>query len=674
LIVLGQASLTLALLFCVASVLFLALGIRWQRTDLLRNGYYAVYAFFLSTLIASAVLLLAFLKQDSRFSYVLEYSDPSLSTFYHIAGFWAGQQGSFLLWLLLIATTVVVIALRDLTRLGRLTGGAVLVMCVLGAVFASLMVFDTGSNPFVRAAAGMQPQGLNPLLLHPAMVLHPPTLFIGYVGLAVPFAFAISTLLLGRADKEWVQLCQKWAVFGWLFLSLGIGLGAWWAYVILSWGGYWGWDPVENTSFVPWLTATALLHVFTLYKGRGLFKRWALGLAAGTFFLTILATWTTRSGIINSVHAFGKRALLVWILSSLLIAIVAVSVGLIAWRWPRFGSRDSVDSLFSREFSYHLTILLLTLFAAAVAAGTIVPPLLLERSVGPSTYNSIAQPLGVVTLALMAVCPLLAWRRTEGALLRKTLILPAATAALSVPLWLALGFQANIWGFLGLVVCGFAFGAVLQFVLRSARQAAGPGGSLWAGLGRAFTGSRTRTAAYVIHMGMVLIVAGLLSSALYKTESSGIVSTGPKQDGGTFTTDDGRYTLAFTGMRTEPGPQQSERTYAVFDVFRAGGSTKVGIVEPHTYNSPDHGDPGAFILGRPLEDVFVVADQGFDSSSKQISLRVIVFPLIRWVWIGSILLCVGAAVSLWPRGRTQEQEARALAAADAGHVADRATA
>ncbi|MFA4964241.1 MAG: cytochrome c-type biogenesis CcmF C-terminal domain-containing protein [Thermoleophilia bacterium] len=671
-IVLGRLSLTLALILALASIVFLALGMRGDRKDLLRNGYYAVYGFFLATVIASAVLLQAFLTGDFGFAYVAENSDSTLPAFYRVAGFWAGQQGSFLFWLLLVAIVAVVIAALDLTRVERLTAGAVMVICVVGAVFTALMVLDKGSNPFIAAEAGTQPFGLNPLLLHPGMVLHPPALFIGYVGLTVPFAFGISTLLLGRADKEWVRRSQKWAVAGWLFLTLGIGLGAWWAYVVLSFGGYWAWDPVENTSLVPWLTATALLHAFTLYKARGLFKRWALGLAAATFFLTILATWTTRTGLISSVHAFGRNDLLVLILSSLLVLTAVASAGLMAWRWRRFESHDEVESLLSRDFLYYLTNLLLTLFAAAVAIGTVAVPLLFERTVGASTYDVIAQPLGVVTLLLIAVCPLLAWRKTEGAPLRRTLILPAVTAALSVPLWLAMGFQSSIWGVLGLVVCGFAFGAVLQFVLRSARRAAGPGRSLWAGLGRAFTGSRTRTAAFVIHMGMVLVVAGLLGSALYKTESSALVSTKAGGEGSDLVTDDGSYTLKYTGMRSEPGSQSSQRTYAAFDVLH--DQARVGTVEPHTDIYPVSGAAvRAVILGGWGHDLFVVADEPFDESSDSIALRVVTFPLIRFVWLGSILLCVGAVVSLWPRGRTQEQEARVTVPAP-GAETDRATA
>jgi cytochrome c-type biogenesis protein CcmF len=668
-ILLGKLSLTLALVFCLTSVVFLALGMRTGRKDLIKNGYFAVYGFFLTTVVASAVLLQAFLSKDFGFSYVAENSDASLSTFYRIAGFWAGQQGSFLLWLLLIAITVVVIALRDINRLERLTGGAVMMLSVTGAVFAALMVFSSQSDPFVKAAAGDTPFGLNPLLLHPAMVLHPPALFIGYVGLSVPFAFAVSAMLLGRADKLWVQRSQKWTVAGWLFLSLGIGLGAWWAYVVLSFGGYWAWDPVESTSLVPWLAATALLHSFTLYKARGLFKHWALGLAVAAFWFTILATWTTRTGLIQSVHAFEKNPLLVWILSLFLGAVAFGGAGLLIWRWRRFASRDEVQSMLSRDFLYYVTNLLLTLFAVAVAFVTVVPPLLMNRTVGTETFNSIAQPLGVVMLALIGVCPLLAWRKTEGAALRKTLILPGVTALLSVPLWLSLGFQSDWKGFVGLVVCGFAFGAVIQFVLHAARRAAGPNASLLSGLGRAFSGSRTRTAAYVVHLGMVLIIAGLIGSNVYKVEVSKLVTL--KGDG---TADVSGYQLVYHGMTSGSGPQSSQKSIASFDVKKNGAL--VGTVRPETDVYPVAGAAvRASILGSWRQDLFVVADEPFDKTSKTIALRMVVFPLIRFVWAGSILLVLGAAVSLWPKGRTQEQEARAAAADDArGDETGRATA
>ncbi len=301
-IVLGRLAVDLALVLSLAGVLFLGLGMARRDRRLIRNGYYAVYGFFLATVVASAVLLSAFLNKDFSFLYVWQNSDASLSTFYRVAGFWAGQQGSFLLWLLLLAVVAVVIALRDLRESDRLTAGAVMVLCLISAAFATLMVFDQGSKPFVRNMPPSVPPRWDSIrcCLHPAMVLHPPALFMGYVGLAVPFAFAVSALIVGRSDSSWVQRSQGWTIAGWALLSLGIGLGAWWAYVVLSWGGYWGWDPVESTSLIPWLTATALLHSANLSVKRGVFKRWTLCLAAATFWLTLVATWVTRSGLITS--------------------------------------------------------------------------------------------------------------------------------------------------------------------------------------------------------------------------------------------------------------------------------------------------------------------------------------------------------------------------------------
>jgi len=299
------------------------------------------------------------------------------------------------------------------------------------------------------------------------------------------------------------------------------------------------------------------------------------------------------------------------------------------------------------------------LFAVAIAFGTVVVPLTMNKTVGPSTYDAIAQPLGVVVLALISICPLLSWRKTEGAELRKTLILPLVTAVLSVPLWLYLGFQSNVWGFIGLVVCGFAVGAVIQFVLRSARRAAGPGKSLWAGMGRAFTGSRTRTAAYLVHFGMILVVAGLIGSSIYKHEETALVKIKAGE-----TASIGGYTLTYKSMQGSTGPQDSTISIATFDVSRDGAS--IGTLAPHTDVYPMSGAAvRAVILGRPFEDLFVVADEPFDGTSKRIALRMVIFPLIRWVWIGAILLCVGAVVSLWPKARRQEQEAvAAVSAAD----------
>ena len=528
-LVLGRLSLTLALVFSLASVLFLALGARWDRKDLIRNGYYAVYAFFLTSVVASAVLLQAFLKKDFSFGYVDENSDASLSTFYRIAGFWAGQQGSFLLWLLLIAVVAVVIALLDLSKVQRLVAGAVMVLCVIGAVFAALMVLNTASNPFEKAAAGTQPFGLNPLLLHPAMVLHPPALFIGYVGLSVPFAFAVSALLLGDADKTLGQALAEVGRRSAGCSSRSASVSAPGGPTSCSASAATGAGTPSRTR--PWCPGSPPRPCCTrspCIARAASSSTGPLGLAAATFFFTILATWTTRTGLIQSVHAFEKNPLLVWILSTLPRRDRRGERGpdglaLAPLREPRRGRVAALARLhvLRHQPAAHPVRRGRGLRHRGRAADD-EPD---RRPEHLQRHRAAARRAS--RWLLIAICPLLAWRRTEGAVLARLLILPARVAALSALLWLALGFGSSLWGFIGLVVCGFAVGAVIQFVLRSARRAAGPDASLWSGLGRAFSGSRSRTAAYFVHFGMVLVVAGLIGSNVYKVEQSAIVKVKP---------------------------------------------------------------------------------------------------------------------------------------------------
>jgi cytochrome c-type biogenesis protein CcmF len=658
-ITLGRVAIVLSLALSLIAILFITLGVRQRSRELVRNGYIAVYGFFLSIAVAFAILLQAFINHDFGFQYVWQTSDTTLSAFYRVAGLWAEQGGSFLLWLALLAIITVVITLRNVNDCDDLTATAVAVLSGVCAFFAMMITFDKGSNPFLaNPTPGAAPQGLNPLLLHPAMVLHPPALFAGYAALAVPFAFGTAALILRRADSLWVKLAQKWAVAGWLLLSLGIGLGAWWAYVVLSYGGYWGWDPVENSSLIPWITATALLHASTLYIRRGIFKHWTLGLAAATFWLTIVATWVTRSGLIGgSVHTWEHRTLLVQMLSTLLVVVGVGSAALIALRWRRFAADTELESALSRDFLYYLTNLMFALFAGALLFATVIYPLFTGHfqypdspgysaaSVSASVYNKFAQPLGVFVLFGLAVCPLLSWRATDGVILWRRLRVPLAAALISVPLFIFTGpWRNSVGGLLGLVVCVFAVFAVLQSIYEAARRAARERGML-AGLGRALTFSRSRTGGWTAHLGMVLIIAGLLGSNVYKLSSSAYLPTTPGSQAVV-----GNYTLRFSGMREDTGPQGAQRTFATFDVFRDGA--KVGTLAPHTDNFPTYGAvPRAVIISTAGEDLFVSPGDSFTRGAKHLSLQLDVFPLVNFVWIGSLMLVGGASLSLWPKGR-----------------------
>jgi cytochrome c-type biogenesis protein CcmF len=654
-IVVGRFALFCALVFALGAVAFTAIGLRARSRSLLRSGYLAVYGLFFAVVVASSVLLSAFISRDFSFAYVAANSDNTLSSFYRLAGFWAGQQGSLLLWLLMLSVATVVIALRNVERLDRLTAGAVGVLAAVAAFLAVLMVADQGSNPFVAAGAGAAGQGLNPLLLHPAMVFHPPALFAAYAALTVPFAFATAALLLGDTGREWVLGSQRWTVAGWALLTLGIGLGAWWAYVVLSWGGYWGWDPVENTSLIPWLTATALLHSMNLYRRRGLFKRWTLALACATFWLALLATWTTRTGLIASVHAFERNDTLIAILTALLVVVAVSSASLLAWRWRSLGAAPQDASkgvrpgvrqsapLGSRDILHSLTNVGLCACAAALLLATVAVPLLFDRTVTPATYRMFAQPLGVVVVAALALCPLLGGARASGSTMWRALLVPLLVAVLVLPLLLATGdWRSNLFGLSALEVCVLAAAALVWSVVVGARQAAGEQGLL-TGLRRTLIGSRTRSAAYVAHCGVILVLVGLLGSNVYKIERGAYVAARPGA-----TAQVAGYTLRFTGYTQDRGPQRSQRIFAHFVVTRGG--RRVGLIAPHTDIYPQAGAAlRAVILGSLGRDLFVVAQDPFDAASTHLRLQLDVFPLVDLVWVGTLLMVAGGAVSLWPR-------------------------
>ena len=656
-ILLGRYALVLAVVLSLAAVVFLGVGARQRSRELIRNGYFAVYGMLLAVAVASGVLLQAFLGKDFSFLYVFQQSDPTLSTFYRIAGFWAGQQGSFLLWLLFLAVITAVIALRNLNEADELTGTAVLVLATVCAFFAALMVFDSGSNPFVsNPMPSATPYGMNPLLLHPAMVLHPPALFLGYAALTTPFAFAMAALALRRSDSAWVRLSQKWGILAWLFLSVGIGLGAWWAYVVLGWGGYWGWDPVENSSLIPWLTATALLHSLNLYVKRGTFKRWTVTLATVTFLLTIVATWVTRSGVIESQHAFERAPLLSGILLGFMGVVAAVAAGLLATRWASFEAKHEIEAIASKDFMYYLNNVALAFFAALILFTTVGVPLIMHQTVQAQTYDTFARPLGIIFLAVIAACPLMAWRRTDGATLWRNLRWPLVGFVAALIVLAAAGWGSSVEGLIGLAVCVFAAVAIVQFAWLRTTKARGS--SAAARLWNMLAFSRSRTGGLVSHIGMVLILVGLIGSSIYKTQTQ--ISL-PTKAGASATA--GAYTVRFVSYREKTGVQDSTQEFAVLDVYK--GKTLVGRVQPHIdfFPTTQQTAPRAVILASAWHDLFV-APNAFDNSS--VTLNFDVFPLIKFLWIGVIVLVGGSAVSLWPaRARviaTATDEARELSA------------
>lgn len=646
-----------------------------SRQRALAWGLGGVYVALLLVFVASAILLTALLTGDTSFRYVVENWDSSLPSLYRVSAFWAGQQGSFLLWTLLLLGAGSLVAVRGARSQRELRAGAAVVLALVGAFLVLLMLVDRGSDPFAAAPAGAAPAGLNPLLLHPAMALHPPALFVGYVGLAVSFAYAVSALWLRRLDAAWTHVAQRWALVGWVFLSIGIGLGAWWAYVILSWGGYWGWDAVENTSLIPWLTATALLHTFSVYGRAPMFRRWAVSLAVLTFWFTILATWTTRTGLVQSLHAFSRQSTLVVALSLALGIVAAAGVWLIARRWTLLAApdgRERVVTLGARDVMHEVADVVLTAFAAAIALAAVLVPVAFDRSVQAGTYETLARPLGVAIVALLAVCPLV-W--TGGAptvqSVARRFAAPLGVAALTALALGLRGWAGSVGGLVSLAVAAFAGAAALEWLLIRARAGgrgrapsvartggrtgattrtaghagattrAGGGAFTVGGLVRALTRSRRATGGLVAHLGMALILVGLVGTSLYAVRGSISI---PAKTGASASV--GGYTLSFSRYRGETAPQGGQRVAAALTVSRGGHV--LGTVEPSLdiYAGTNETVARAAILGGVWRDLFV-SPRSY--SAQRLSADVIVFPLIRFLWAGVVLLVAGGAVALLPR-------------------------
>src|SRR5437764_1631 len=486
----------------------LLVGLIQGRPTLLRAGRSYAWLLLAAAVLAAGAMERGLLTRDFSMQYVADHGSRSTPILFTIASMWSALEGSILLWGLVLAGYIAVMVrhFRDRAT-DPLVGWATFTTFVVSAFFFVLMLGP--ANPF-REVAGSIPTdgpGPNPLLQnHPLVAFHPPMLYLGYVGFTIPFAFSIAALVTGRLGEGWLVETRRWTLFAWGFLSIGIVPGAWWSYEVLGWGGYWAWDPVENASFIPWLTATAYLHSVMVQERRGMLRIWNLSLLLATFSLTILGTFLTRSGVLESVHSFTESPIGPWILTFFGL-VVFTAVGLIAWRGDRLRSPGSIDSPVSREGAFLANNLLFAAFCFVVLLGTVFP-LLPEAlnghrlSVGGPYFNRMTTPIVIALLFLMAIAPVLPWRKASEEVLRKRLFWPAWTATLVVVLCVATGLRglaplAAFW--LGTFAAG---SAVRQLVLSARRQG-------WRGLlGRANGGM-------IVHIGVVLVAVAFSASHAY---------------------------------------------------------------------------------------------------------------------------------------------------------------
>jgi cytochrome c-type biogenesis protein CcmF len=633
---LGSAGVILGFVASLGGILTIAVGLRRRRGKLLLAGRTYVWLVAIGAVVAFLAMERALLTNDFSVAFVANNSSRHTPFPFNVATLWSALEGSIILWATVLSGYLVVTAMKFRTRAtDPLVGWATLTMLVVCAFFFALMLPNVGpADPFKATAFTIPPgfdgPGPNALLQnHILMAFHPPMLYLGYVGFTVPFAFAIAALVTGRLGEGWLLETRRWTLFAWGFLSIGIVLGAWWSYEVLGWGGAWAWDPVENASFLPWLTGTAYLHSVMVQERRGMLRVWNLTLLCATFALTILGTFLTRSGVLDSVHAFTESGIGIWVLT-FFAAIVLVTIGLIGWRGDRLRAPGRIDSPLSREGAFLFNNLLFAVFAFAVLLGT-VWPLIIEAingerlSVGRPWFDFFGMVLGLGLLLLMAIAPVLPWRKTKMETLGQRLQWPAWTGVAAV-VFAVLVHAHGLAPLVAFGLGGFAAGASLrQVVLASRRQ--GVRGLL----GRANGGM-------IVHLGVVVLVVGYIASTTFQTSREVRLVPGDK------VTIEG-HTLEYLGSSTDVNDR---RTSIGARIRVDGGKVYVPSLRRFPGRSDAIGTPS--VRTGAYDDVYMSLLTA-PADGDAVNLRIIIEPLAVWMWIGGAIIAVGTVLAAWPGRR-----------------------
>lgn len=654
----GHLILLTALVLAAFGIIAGYFGGQRRNTRLIQSSFNAVYAVAGLVLIATSILWYGLLTDAFQLSYVWNHSERALPAFYKFSALWGGQAGSLLFWCLLLSGYSAVVAFANRHRHQVIMPYVNSVLLTTSLFFLTLLVFAT--DPFARV--GFLPpdgQGLNPLLQNYWMIIHPVMLYLGYVGMAVPFAFAVGALISKRLDNEWVRTVRRWTLIPWMFLSAGIIMGSQWAYMELGWGGYWAWDPVENASFLPWLTGTAFLHSIIIQEQRGILKVWNVVLIWLTYFLVILGTFTTRSGILESVHSFARSDVGPYFLSFLIIILFGF-LWLLFDRLPLLRSEHSIDSYSSREAAFLANNWLFAGIAFATLWGTFFPMfseiLTGERiSVAAPFFNKVNGPLFLLLLLLMGVAPLLGWRHTSLAAFRKQFTIPILTAiAVGVLVFVV---ARSLYPVIGLAICGFVTATIVQEYVRGALARRTTTGenflvavvNLWSRNGRRYGG-------YIVHLGIVMIGVAVIGNEFYQQSLSVTLATG---ESATI----GRYELVFQGMESTREANRIEFD-GVIEAYNLDSGKQVGTLTPkrNIYDkAPDMPTSEVGLHMSPVEDVYVVLN-GWDNGGASATFTIYVNPLTMWMWVGGIVLVIGTLIAAWPHpARRRTENVRALA-------------
>jgi len=666
-ILVGELSLWVALLMAAWGAVVGIAGGALRRADLVVSAERAVYATFAFIALASAGLWSALLSSDMSFRFVASFTSHNLPTIYKITAFWAGQSGSLLFWALILSLYAAIAVFTNRGRNRALMPWVTATLSVVSLFFILVLCF--GANPYERLDfIPPDGRGMNPQLQNPGMAIHPPNLYLGYIATTIPFAFAIAALVSRRLDAEWLGAVRRWSLLSWVFLTIGVTLGMWWAYVELGWGGYWAWDPVENASFLPWLTNTAFLHSIMVQEKRGMLRKWNVTLVASTFLLAIFGTFITRSGIIASVHSFAQSPVGYWF-AGFLILCIGVTAYLVATRLDDLCADAQLESMVSREASFLFNNLVLVGMAFSILWGTLFPILSeavrgTKITVGPPFFNQVNVPLGLFLLGLTGVGPLIAWRRASVANLRRQFAGPVVGGLSTGVLLLALGMR-DAYALIAYTLAGFVLTTIGQEFAKGVgarRRMYGEGAPR--ALLRLVARNRRRYGGYIVHVGVVILFAAFAGLA-FKSEFEVTLRAGE-----TFAATDPyghRWTFASQGLYEN---QVLNRRVLGVSLLASRDGERVGLLTSEKRQHVDSRGVPTFqpstevgILEGVRQDVYLVFTgvEG-DQSSEIAAVRIAFNPLVMWVWIGGVVMVLGGLIVMWPQAERRAPQAGYAAA------------
>ena len=643
---LGNISLILALGFAILTMVVAVLGATRNIPQLVASARRCVLVVGFFLLLASASLIASFLTHDFGLSYVAQHSSLSMPWYYTTAAFYGGQEGSLLYWALMLSVFSAVFVFTSRRAPAVLV--PYIMATLMGIEVFLLLMLTTISSPFVRLPVPLPDGvGLNPLLMDPGMLIHPPMLLMGYMSFSLPFAFAVAAMITGKLDSDWLRSIRRWTLAAWSIQTAGLVLGAWWAYHVLGWGGYWGWDPVENAALFPWLTATAFLHSTMVQERRGMLKVWNLGLVIASFALAIFGTFEVRSGLISSVHSFAYSAIGGFFLAFLCIVIV-FSIGLFIYRLPKLRPEQEFDSVISREGSFLLNNLLLVGITFATLWGTLFPLISQALSqqtqtVGPPFYNSVDGPLFIALLLAMGIGPLLAWRRTSTRTLWRNLGIPAFAAAICAAILPLAGIR-DIWPNIAFAVCSFTAAAILYEIWRGVRVRHRHGEPYPLAIYMLIQRYRQRYGGYIVHLGLVMLAVGVIGSHFFQLQTDATLKPGQEIN-------IAGYKLVYFGNIEEKYPNVQVVTAQV-QVW-SGGQLQEYIYPGRQFYANFDNQPASLIpiTTFGLTDLYVFLDNW--NGPAQATIRVFINPLVSLVWYGALLMLLGGIICWWPEKRKQ---------------------